>query len=299
MLARMSPRRIVLSYEPPYDFPLLLAFLGKRAIPGVERVDETSYERVFGPHDRSTWIRLTADPIKSELLLEVKGGTAKLHPDIVQRTRRMFDLDTDLRPVHAALSASKLLKTGIKRRPGLRVPGSWDGFELAVRAVIGQQVSVAAATTLTRRLVEKFGVLRSGAPEGLNRVFPGPEVLAAANLDGIGLPQARIDTLRGMAQAVLAGDVDFAAGQNLPDFVTSITKLRGIGPWTAHYIAMRALRHPDAFPAGDLVLQQMLGDACRLSERDTEAASQAWRPWRAYSVLHLWYLSGDRRAGKL
>lgn len=295
----MSPRRIVLPYEPPYDFPLLLGFLGKRAIPGVERVDETGYERVFGPPGRSTWIRVTADPVQSALILDVTRGTAKLLPDIVQRTRRMFDLDADLRPVHAALSASRLLKTGIARRPGLRVPGSWDGFELAVRAVIGQQVSVAAATTLTRRLVENYGVLRSGAPEGLDRVFPGPEVLAAATLDGIGLPQSRINTLRGLAQAVLAGDVDFSAGQDLPDFVASITKLRGIGPWTAHYIAMRALRNPDAFPAGDLVLQQMLGGERRLSERETEAASQGWRPWRAYSVLHLWYLSGDRREGKL
>jgi AraC family transcriptional regulator of adaptative response / DNA-3-methyladenine glycosylase II len=288
--------RIVLPYEPPYDFPLVLGFLGKRAIPGVERVDAAGYERVFGPHDKSTWMRVSADAAGSALVLTVTGRAArKLLPDIVQRTRRMFDLDADLRPVHAALSASALLQAGIARRPGLRVPGSWDGFELAVRAVIGQQVSVAAATTLTRRLVEKYGVLRSAAPAGLDRVFPGPEQLAEATLDGIGLPQSRIATLRGLAQAVIAGDVNFSAGQDLQDFVASMVRLRGIGPWTAHYVAMRALRHPDAFPAGDLVLQQMLGGERRLSERETEAASQAWRPWRAYSVLHLWYLSGDRR----
>jgi AraC family transcriptional regulator of adaptative response / DNA-3-methyladenine glycosylase II len=163
---------------------------------------------------------------------------------------------------------------------------------------MGQQVCVAAATTLTGRLVEKHGVLRSGAPAGLDRVFPGADVLAEAALDGIGLPQSRSNTLRGLAQAVLNRDVDFSAGQSLAGFVASITKLRGIGPWTAHYIAMRALRHPDAFPAGDLVLQQMLGGERRLSERETEAASQAWRPWRAYSVLHLWHLAGDRREGK-
>jgi AraC family transcriptional regulator, regulatory protein of adaptative response / DNA-3-methyladenine glycosylase II len=296
-----ASHRIVLPYAPPYDFPLLLGFLGKRAIPGVELVDATSYARVFGPHDQSVWMRVSADVAKAALILEVTGHDAartEVSPEVVQRTRRMFDLDVDLGPVHAALSASMLLQTGIARRPGLRVPGSWDGFELAVRAVIGQQVSVAAATTLTRRLVEKYGTLRSAAPPGLDRVFPGPELLADASLEGIGLPQSRAATLRGLAQAMLAGDVNFAADQNLQDFVASITRLRGIGPWTAHYIAMRALRHPDAFPAGDLVLQQMLGGERRLSERETDAASQAWRPWRAYSVLHLWYLAGDRREEK-
>jgi AraC family transcriptional regulator of adaptative response / DNA-3-methyladenine glycosylase II len=295
MLRGMSSRSVILPYTPPYDFPLLLRFLGKRAIPGVERVGASSYERVFGPRERPAWMRLTADPQQSALILEVTRGNAKQLADIVQRTRRMFDLDADLKPVHAALASSQLLMAGIARRPGLRVPGSWDGFELAVRAVIGQQVSVAAATTLTRLLVEKHGALRSGAPEGLDRVFPGADVLADATLDGIGLPQSRIDTLRGLARAVLAGDVDFTPGQDLAEFVASITRLRGIGPWTAHYIAMRALRHPDAFPAGDLVLQQMLGDGRRLSERETEAVSQAWRPWRAYSVLHLWHLAGDQR----
>jgi AraC family transcriptional regulator of adaptative response / DNA-3-methyladenine glycosylase II len=285
-----------LAYRPPLDFGLLLGFLGKRSIPGIERVTATSYERVVGPQDQSTWIHVTAAGTKPELLLEISTSDPRGIPAIVQRTRRMFDLDADLRPVHAALSTSSLLKSGIKRRPGLRVPGCWDGFELAVRAVIGQQISVAGATTVTRRLVDKYGAQRSGAPDGLDRVFPTPERIATAALDDIGLPKARAATLRGLAEAVLAGEVDFRAGQNLEAFVNSLTRLRGIGPWTAQYIAMRALRHPDAFPAGDLVLQQMLGGERRLSERETEAASQAWRPWRAYSVLHLWYLSGDKRA---
>ena len=284
-----------LAYRPPLDFPLLLGFLARRSIPGVERVTDTSYERVLGSADQPAWMRLTADATKPELRLEIATSDPRTIPAIVQRTRRMFDLDADLRPVHAALSASRLLQAGIKRRPGLRVPGCWDGFELAVRAVIGQQVSVAGATTVTRRLVEKYGLQRSAAREGLDRIFPGPELIANAALDDIGLPRARAETLRGLAQAVLAGDVDFRAGQNLDDFVTSLTRLRGIGPWTAQYIAMRALRHPDAFPAGDLVLQQVLGGERRLSVRETEAVSQAWRPWRAYSVLHLWYLSADMR----
>jgi AraC family transcriptional regulator of adaptative response / DNA-3-methyladenine glycosylase II len=284
-----------LAYQPPFDFPLMLGFLGKRSIPGIERVTATSYERVIGPRDQSTWIRVTADDTQPVLRLELSTSDPDDVSAHVQRVRRLFDLDADLRPVHAALSVSTLLKSGIKRRPGLRVPGSWDGFELAVRAVIGQQISVAGATTLTRRLVDKYGAQRSAAPEGLDRVFPLPERIADAALDDIGLSKARAATLRGLAQAVLAGEVDFRPEQNLDDFVANLTRLRGIGPWTAHYVAMRALRHPDAFPAGDLVLQQMLGAERRLSERETEAASQAWRPWRAYSVLHLWYLSGDKR----
>jgi AraC family transcriptional regulator of adaptative response / DNA-3-methyladenine glycosylase II len=178
------------------------------------------------------------------------------------------------------------------------VPGCWDGFELAVRAVIGQQVSVASATTVTRRLVDKYGMHRSGAPAGLDRVFPGPELLASAPLDDIGLPKTRAETLRTLASAVLEGNVDFRVGQDLDEFVGKLTRLRGIGPWTANYIAMRALRHPDAFPAGDVVLQKMLGGERKLSERQTEAASQAWRPWRAYSVLHLWYLSDDKQTAR-
>ena len=288
-----------LAYRPPLDFGVMLGFLGKRAIPGIEGVTATSYERVAGPRERSTWMRVTAAATQPELQLEISTADPRAIPGIVQRTRRIFDLDADLRPVHAALSTSDMLKTGIKRRPGLRVPGCWDGFELAVRAVIGQQISVAGATTLTRRLVDRYGEQRNDdAPEGLNRVFPAPERLAEAALDDIGLPKARAATLRGLAAATVVGEIDFRAGQNLDDFVQGLTRLRGIGPWTAHYIAMRALRHPDAFPAGDLVLQQMLGGERRLSERETEAVSQAWRPWRAYAVLHLWYLSGDQRALK-
>lgn len=287
-----------LAYEPPFDFALMLGFLAKRAIPGIERVTLVSYERVFGPAADPAWLRVSADAAQPELILDIVNADAKDFAGIVQRTRRIFDLDADLRPVHALLSTSPLLQAGIARRPGLRVPGCWDGFELAVRAVIGQQVSVASATTVTRRLVDRYGPPRTGAPSELDRVFPGPELLADAALDDIGLPRTRAETLRTLARAMLAGDVDFSPGQELGDFVAKLTRLRGFGPWTANYIAMRALRHPDAFPAGDVVLQQVLGGERRLSERATEAVSQAWRPWRAYSVLHLWYLWGDRAVVK-
>jgi AraC family transcriptional regulator of adaptative response / DNA-3-methyladenine glycosylase II len=212
----------------------------------------------------------------------------------VRRVRRIFDLDADPAAVHALLSQTPLLARGLRRRPGLRVPGGWDGFEVAVRAVLGQQVSVAGATTLARRLVQAHGAIRPQGQPGLDRIFPAPEILAEAPLEKIGLPKSRAATLRALAGAVASGQVHFGAGQRLDDFVRSITALPGIGPWTAHYVAMRALGHPDAFPAGDLVLQQVLGgEDGRLSERETEARSQTWRPWRAYAVLHLWFLSGD------
>lgn len=280
-----------LAYRPPFDFALMLAFLAKRAIPGIERITPISYERVTGPLDRTCWIRVTSDATKPELRLEIANSDPRAIPNIVMRTRRLFDLDADLQAVHAGLQTSALLRLGIERRPGLRVPGCWDGFEVAVRAVIGQQISVAGATTITARLVAQFGASRSGAHASLDRAFPIADVLAQASLDGLGLTKARVNTLRALAQAVAEGTIHFQAGQQANDFEQKICQIPGIGPWTAQYIAMRALRQPDAFLAGDLILQQVLGGEVRLSERETAAISQAWRPWRAYAVMHLWHLS--------
>ncbi len=282
-----------LGYRPPLDFAAMLAFLAKRAIPGIERVGEDSYERVVGPVDASTWLRVTADRAKPELRLEISNVDPRAIPDIVRRVRRMFDLDADLASVHALLREEPLLAQAIRKRPGLRVPCGWDGFEIAVRAVLGQQVSVAGATTLARRLVDAYGESRLQARDGLDRSFPTPQSLRDAPLETIGLPKSRAATLRSLAMAVIAGRVAFDAGQRLDAFVERMTALPGIGTWTAHYIALRTLGHPDAFPAGDLVLQQVLGGDKRLTERATEARSQAWRPWRAYAVLHLWHLAND------
>lgn len=273
-----------LGYRPPLDFDGMLAFLAKRAVPGVERVAPGRYERLVAAAHGAAWIRVTADPARPELRLEIPDTDPRVIPQIVRRVRRMFDLDADMAAVHTALRQDRALARAVAKRPGLRVPGGWDGFEVAVRAVLGQQVSVVAATTLATRLV--------GACGG---VFPTPEALAAAPLGKVGLPGARAATLRALAAAVTEGRLDFAAGQRLEEFAARLVALPGIGPWTAQYVAMRALGHPDAFPAGDLVLQQVLGNGRRLTERETERRSQAWRPWRAYAVLHLWHSSGDRR----
>lgn len=285
--------KLRLAYRPPMDFPLMLSFFAKRVMPGIERVNADSYERVLGPADATTWIRVSENKSRPELLLEIVTPDPRLIPNIVRRVRRLFDLDADLTAVHSVLSEEPILEKGIARRPGLRVPGGWDGFEVAMRAVLGQQISVAGATTLAHRLVCNFGEIRSDGRVGLDRCFPKPEFIVDGQLEKIGLTKARAATLRGLASAVLRGEVGFQAGQRLDDFVKNFTVLPGIGDWTANYVAMRALSHPDSFPAGDLVVQQALGAGKRLGIRETEMRSQSWRPWRAYAVLHLWHLSGE------
>jgi AraC family transcriptional regulator of adaptative response / DNA-3-methyladenine glycosylase II len=295
--AELPPETMTLrlAYRPPLDLPLMLAFLARRAVPGVERIDERSYERVVGPADRSTWIRVTGDTDRPELRLEISDSDPRAIPDIVRHVRRLFDLDADMRAVHAALALDPMLARAVRRRPGLRLPGGWDGFEVAVRAVLGQQVSVAAATTLTARLVDRWGARRAPARPGLDRVFPTPEALADADVETIGLPRSRAATVRALAAAVASGSVDFERSQPVHTFLERLVALPGVGPWTAQYVALRGLGHPDAFPAGDLVLQQVLGRGRRLGARETDERSQAWRPWRAYAVLQLWQISTDGR----
>jgi AraC family transcriptional regulator of adaptative response / DNA-3-methyladenine glycosylase II len=280
-----------LGYRPPYDFGAMLAFLQGRALPGVEVVDARSYARVMGTPEQPGWLRVSAWPRgEPALKLEVHGAAPRRLLDIVNRVRRMFDLDADPQAIGAALSISPRLKPLLRARPGLRLPSGWQGFEIAVRAVIGQQVSVAAARTLAARLSQRFGVaLPGGFAPGLDHLFPTPEALADADLQSIGLTRARADTVRTVAGALLEGRVDFRGERTLDDFTARWIALPGIGPWTAHYIALRALGHPDAFPADDLVLQRALpGDGSRMTAKALAAHAEAWRPWRAYSVIHLW-----------
>ncbi len=276
----------------------MLAFFARRIIPCIERVNVDSYERVMGPASASTWIRVSANQQKPELILEISDTDPRTIPGIVRRVRRLFDLDADLAAVHEILNQEPILAKAISKRPGLRVPGGWDGFEVAVRAVLGQQISVSGATTLAHRLVNTYGEPRTSSLPDLDRVFPSPERLVDAPLEKVGLTKARAATLRSLAVACIEKRIGFQAGQKLGEFVDGFTALPGIGPWTAQYVAMRALSHPDAFPAGDLVLQQVLGLSNRLSLRKTEARSQSWRPWRAYAVLHLWHLSVEKTQGE-
>lgn len=280
-----------LGYRPPYDFAAMLDFLRGRALPGVELVGIDSYARATGGPDAPGWLRVSAWPGGEHALkLELRGTPPNALLDVVNRLRRMFDLDADPRAIGQVLVADPKLRPLLDARPGLRLPSGWDGFEIAVRAVLGQQVSVFAARTLATRLSRQFGhVLETPLAPGLELVFPAPLALAEADLTAIGLTRARADTIRTVARAVLDGRVDFRAEQRLDEFVQRWVALPGIGPWTAHYIAMRALGHPDAFPADDLVLRRAAGNAGEsLTARALGARAEAWRPWRAYAVIHLW-----------
>lgn len=286
-----------LAYRPPYDFTAMLDFLRGRALPGVEVVDDTSYSRVIGSADAPGWLRVSLSPMRESgaaehaLRLELHGAAPARMLDIVSRVRRMFDLDADPIAIGEVLSGDPRLRPLLALRPGLRIPSGWDGFEIAVRAVIGQQVSVAGARTLAARLSQRHGqALATGDfPLGLDHLFPTPEALAEADLTQIGLTRARAATVRQMANALLEGQVDFRAEHTLDEFVERWTALPGIGPWTAHYIALRALAHPDAFPADDLVLQRALpNDGSRMTAKALAARAQAWRPWRGYAVMQLW-----------
>ena len=280
-----------LGYRPPYDFAAMLDFLRGRALPGVEMVDERSYARVIGPIATPGWLRVSAWPDGEHALkLELHGTASTRLLEIVNRLRRMFDLDADPNAIAVALKGDHRLRPLLRKRPGLRLPSGWDGFEIAMRAIIGQQVSVAAARTFTARLAQEFGqALPADFAEGLRHLFPTPEALADADLSRIGLTRTRADTVRTVARAVMEGRVDFRNDRTLDDFIARWVALPGIGPWTAHYIAMRALGHPDAFPADDLVLQKAVPtDGSRMTARALGERAQGWRPWRAYAVIHLW-----------
>lgn len=283
-----------LAYRPPYDFGAMLEFLRTRALPALELVDENSYARVLAPPDDGSapgWVRVSAWPGGGYALrVHIEGAAPARMPSIVARARRVFDLDADPRPIAATLSAEPKLRTLLQQCPGLRLPGGWDGFEVAVRAILGQQVSVAAARTLATRLVRVYGqALETPLAPGLERAFPTPAALAEADLATIGVMGARAETIRNVARALRDGRVDFKPKRTLEEFVAGWVALRGIGPWTAQYIALRALGHPDAFPAQDLVLRRAAGgDGGSLSARALLGRAEAWRPWRAYSVIHLW-----------
>ncbi len=297
--AKDAPLVLRLAYRPPYAFGAVLEFLRTRALPGVECVDAHGYARVFGPATAPGWLILDPWPGRAHnLRLRVHCPNATELLGVVTRVRRMFDLDANPALINGAFAADPLLGPLCARHPGLRVPGSWDGFETAVRAVLGQQVSVAAARTLAARIVQRYGTPLATPPQpGLERLFPAPDALATADLRGLGVTTSRARTIQGIAQALQDRRVTFDPAQPLDEFVRRWTALPGIGPWTAHYIAMRVQNEPDAFPAADLVLRRAAaGGGTPLSERGLLARATAWRPWRAYAVMQLWRASGERAA---
>ncbi|HUF68618.1 MAG TPA: AlkA N-terminal domain-containing protein [Longimicrobiales bacterium] len=281
-----------LEYRPPLDWPALLGFLGGRATPGVERVHGDAYVRTVAIDGATGLIDVRHAPGDAPALeLRVSDSLGPVLMPLLAAVRRLFDLDAEPEAIARVLSRDKRLAASVRARPGLRVPGALDGFELAFRAVLGQQVSVRAATTLAGRLTAAFGepapadVLDAERNGGrLDRLPVTADRLAAVSPDeiaAVGMPLTRARTLVELARAVAREALDLRAGADPDASISRLFALPGIGPWTAQYIAMRALHWPDAFPATDLVIRRVLGD-------DAVRTSEPWRPWRAYAAMHLW-----------
>jgi len=287
-----------LSCRQPFDWAGLLNWFGPRLIPGVEAIDGDRYRRVLSAGGEAAVIEIAPHEQAGYLLLTMHDIDTMAIFDVVQRTREVFDLDAPVDEVEKVLGSDALLGALLLRRPGIRVPGAWDGFELTVRAILGQQVSVKAATTLTGRVVERYGeplvTPLVGAAVPTHR-FPTPERLARARFNGMGIVGSRVETLRRLAAATLRGDVSFESAADPDDFCRSLQTIKGIGEWTAQYVAMRALKHPDAFPASDLGLVRSLQNGQRATPAELANRAEAWRPWRAYAAMLLW--SRDASSG--
>lgn len=283
---------IRLVFRPPYDWATISAFLASRAIPGVEAVDTGGrYHRTVTVDGNPGTLCVAMEPGGEALLLSIAGLDPACHPAIVARVARIFDVAADPVAIRAGLGGDPIMAPLLARRPGLRVPGAWDGFELAIRAILGQQITVVAACRLAGRLVARFGTpLDMGASQGLSHLFPTPAIIAAADLGVLGMPGSRARALSALAAAARDDPELFALGRPLDVTIARLKAIRGIGDWTAHYIAMRALRHADAFPAADIGLMRALVDSQgrRPNARELLARAEAWRPWRAYAALHLW-----------
>ena len=285
-----------LSFRPPYDWIQVRDFLAARALPGVERVDERGYARTVVVGDSLGTICVRPVDGDNALELHVRGTASTALFQLSSAARRVFDLAADPARIAHTFQSDPVLSPLVKRRPGLRIPGAWDPFECAVRAILGQQVSVSAGRTLVSRLVLRFGRPVTLSEPGLTHLFPTPAALVSADLEGIGLTRARAAALRALAKAVAAGHLTFTGAAD--DVCATPCELPGVGQWTAQYIALRALGEPDAFLASDLILRRMASpDGDPLSTRVLSARSEAWRPWRAYAVMHLWRSATDL-AGK-
>jgi AraC family transcriptional regulator of adaptative response / DNA-3-methyladenine glycosylase II len=299
---RIDPRslRLRLPLRPPFDATSLFSFLEERALPGVEAVRGHAYSRTIESRGIPGVLTLSKDANENFLVLSLNLPPGSDLLDIVRRAGRLFDVDADPLAIAHVLGRDPLLAPLVAARPGLRVPGAWDPFELSVRAILGQQVSVRGARTLAGRLVAAFGrPLPGGGADGLTHVFPAPAALAAADVSGIGIPKARAAAIRTLAAAVSTGRIELSAARGLEDFETRLCVLPGIGSWTAQYVALRAFGEPDAFPAGDLGLRRAL-EAARVPAGVAALRERAmgWSPFRAYATLHLWSSLAADTGGK-
>ncbi len=278
-----------LQYRPPFDADSLLTYFGRRAIPGVEEITNGRYRRTVALSKSKGVIELEPMAETKSVLVHLCLSDLSDLSMLVQRCRQVFDLDADPAAINKVLADDPVLAPLVAARPGLRVAGAVNGFELAVRAILGQQVSVAGATTLAGRIVSALGEPLVQPVGSLTHIFPSPEVMAPANLSGLGITQSRITALLALAQSVARGDLVLDHSADREQTVAQLQTIPGVGPWTAAYIAMRALGDPDAIPVTDLGLRRALEKhGLATGPRSIIARAEAWRPWRAYAVHHLW-----------
>jgi AraC family transcriptional regulator of adaptative response / DNA-3-methyladenine glycosylase II len=290
-----APLVLRLDYRPPLDWPTHLAFLAGRCTAGVEQVDGDVYRRTVRLGEREGWVAVTADRSRPALRVEVAPSLTGALMPLVARLRALFDLDARPDAVAAHLRQDPLLAPSLRRHPGLRVPGAFDGFEAAARVVLGQQVTVKAATTISGRLARALGGPVATPFPALDRLPASPGAVAAAGEDAVarlGMPGARARTLLALAQACAGGALRLDRGADPDATRAALLALPGVGPWTAEVVLMRALGEPDAFPGGDLGVLRALGVK---EARAAEVRAERWRPWRAYAVMHLW--SGATKGG--
>jgi AraC family transcriptional regulator, regulatory protein of adaptative response / DNA-3-methyladenine glycosylase II len=292
-IAGSQTSTLQLSYRPPYDWKSVLAFLAARALTGVEHVTDSSYARTVKLGDATGWIKVTQSRKKHALLVELTHSLTPVLPALLSRVRALFDLNARPDLIAKHLRKDPRLKSAVRANPGLRVPGAFNGFELGVRAILGQQVTVKAATTIACRFVEAFGEAIVTPFAELTRLTPTPARVAVATVEDIarhGIVAARAGAIIALAEAQRSHGLclDGGAHQNPNDAIKRLAEVSGIGPWTAHYIAMRALRWPDAFPKEDIAVRNNLG---RVTAKEAEMMSQSWRPWRSYAVMHIWAMA--------
>jgi AraC family transcriptional regulator of adaptative response / DNA-3-methyladenine glycosylase II len=280
-----------LPYRQPFAWSALLGFFKHRVTPGVESVDGDCYRRTLLVDNKHAVVELRPSEKGNYLSLTLHGVNTSSLFETVQKARDVFDLDAPVAEITSVLSADPVLKQVLKAHPGIRVPGAWDGFELTIRAILGQQISVKAATTLAGRIAARYGERLDHATSDesdLSFLFPTADRLSRARFNNIGLVGSRAATLRRVATACVRGELQFDTAQDPQEFCTTLKAIKGIGDWTAQYVAMRALKNPDAFPASDLGLIKALKYPDKVTPIELTRHAERWRPWRAYAALLLW-----------
>ena len=280
-----------LPFRRPFAASTLLSFFEARALPGIEEVRDGIYRRsVRAVNDTPAIVALTPDPVEDHVTFEISSGGPSTTTELVQLARRAFDLDADPATIDAALARDTKLARSVRRIPGMRVPGNFDGFELVLRAIFGQQVSVSGARTSLGKLATRYGTPIDPSIGTITHLFPTPAQVAELPLEAFEMPRTRAEANRRVAELATHGSLDLSGAAPIDETLRVLSEVRGIGPWTLAYVAMRALRDPDAFIAGDLGVRkgfETLG--LPATPKELLHRAERWRPWRAYAVMHLWH----------